>query len=166
MFLHRFPSRVRKFYFPFCHKEVIYFWKVRYCLFNSFCSFAKLSAVLMTVNKVIVFRRFTEPTARGFLMYDFWNETVENPSAKRWIQIKEKPNTSTALLSLDLVCSPFSADSINLTWWSLRPRTILNNQPQRSDRLIQRERDTDVAPLFILSLRHWIKMRGVFLMPR
>lgn len=77
-----------------------------------------------------------------------------------------KSNTATVLWVLILYLLPRAhTDSINLTWWSLRPRTILNKRPWQSDRLIYREHDTHVTTLFIFSLCQRIKMQGVFVMP-
>lgn len=53
----------------------------------------------------------------------------------------------TLRLDFELPCA--CADSINFTWWSLRPRAMLKNQLQQSDRLIYHEHDTDVTTLFI-----------------
>lgn len=150
----------------------------------SFCRSTKQSIVLMTVNKVIA-RDLTFFLCddmicirqhSGFTNYGICHGWLlrrnrrKMPGCKfhQWSdEFKSgKSNASTVLWVLILSVLPQArADSINLTWWSLRPRTILNNQPQQSDRLIYREHDTDVTTLFIFSLCQCIKMQGVFAMP-
>lgn len=149
----------------------------------SFCRFTELCIVLMTVNKVIAQDLTFLVWWHDLYSTVYWAHNYGIPH--KWLLKRNsrkmpgckfhqwrdefksgKSNASTVLWVLNLSVLPQArTDSINLTWWSLRPRTILNNQPRQSDRLIYREHDTDVTTLFIFSLCQCIKMQGVFAMP-
>ena len=160
------------------------------CLF--FSLFFVVADLLNCLNKVIAQDFFFFPTVSVW-WHDLYSSaririvefSPERRLKKKWqercplmqimqykwqIQIREESNGSTALFFFFFFFCPLlpraHADGINLTWWSLRPRTILNNQPRQSDRLIYREHDTDVTALFIFSLCQWIKMQGAFAVPR
>ena len=139
---------------------------------TEFLFFFFFSPLFRCDDMICIRRRATE------LWNSSWATSEEEVAGKmplmqigryKWqIQIREESNGSTALWVLIFLSAPprAHADGINLTWWSLRPRTILNNQPRQSDRLIYREHDTDVTALFIFSLCQRIKMQGAFAVPR